>query len=359
MATRTQPDGRYTDEFGIERTRADDPGAVDKIRERSEWIDHLMRMQERYSSMGGNQYAAGITYFSVTAIFPILMLVFAAVSVVLANSPEVLDDIQARISESVDGELGEVINQVLVTAIDQRGAVAGVGAVTALWSGLGWMNNLRYGVSKMWKVDPTHVGNFVTKKLADLLGLVGLLLLLILAFGVTAIGASGLTQSILDAIGLGGIPGIQFLTWVAAALVGILANFIVMAWLVFYLPRTRVPRRSGLQAALIGALAFEVIKQLASLIASNALSNPAGATFGPIIALLVVLYLVWRVLLYVSAWAATTEESLQEADVPVPEPAVIRVRNEVREGPGTGVMVGAGAALGALGAGALALLRRK
>lgn len=359
MATRTQPDQRNIDEFGIERTRTDDPGAVDKIRQRAEWIDHLMRMQERYASMGGNQYSAGITYFSVLAILPILMLVVAAISTVLANNPEVLTDIQNTVSENVEGELGDIVNDILVAAIEQRGAIAGIGAITALWSGLGWMNNLRYGVSKMWKVDPTSVGNFVTKKIADLLGLLGLLLALVVAFAITAIGASGLTQDLLDLVGIGDIPGIRWITFAVALLVGILANFLVMAWLVFYLPRTKVPRRSGLIAALLGALGFEVIKQLGSLFASNALNNPAGATFGPIIGLMVVLYLVWRLLMYVSAWAATTRESLEEAEVPVPEPAVIRVRNEIQDQPNTGAAVGVGTALGVIGAGALALLRRR
>jgi len=128
---------------------------------------------------------------------------------------------------------------------------------------------------------------------------------------------------------------------------------------VFYLPRTKVPRRSGLQAALIGAVAFEVIKQLGSLFASNALSNPAGATFGPIIGLMVLLYLVWRLFMYVSAWAATTEESMQLAQMPAPEPAVIRVRQEIRRGPGAGTAAGLGAAAAAVGAGVIALLRRK
>jgi len=33
------------------------------------------------------------------------------------------------------------------TAIDQRNAVAGVGLVAALWSGVWWMSNLREAVS--------------------------------------------------------------------------------------------------------------------------------------------------------------------------------------------------------------------
>lgn len=71
MATRTSPDERNTDDFGIERINEDDPGFVDKMRDKYEWFDHIMRMQERFSSKGGNQLSAGITYFSVLSVFPI------------------------------------------------------------------------------------------------------------------------------------------------------------------------------------------------------------------------------------------------------------------------------------------------
>lgn len=359
MATSTQPDQRHSDEFGIERVHEDDPGAMDKARDKSELLDHTMRMQERYSSMGGNQYSAGITYFSVLSIFPVLMLLFAGVATFLASRPEMLTEVRDQIAGSVEGELGTLLNDILTTAIEQRGAVAGIGALTALWSGLGWMYNLRYGVSKMWKVDPTAVGNFFMNKLSDLLGLLGLFLALAAAFAVTAIGSSGATQYLLDLLGLGDIPGIRVITFLVALAVGLLANFLVMAWMIFYLPRTKVPRSSGLKAAVLGAVAFEVIKQLGTVFASNALSNPAGATFGPIIGLMVVLYLVWRIVMYVSAWAATTEESMRMAQMPAPEPAVIRVREELNRGPGAGTALGVGAAVGAAGAAALALLGRK
>lgn len=211
------------------------------------------------------------------------------------------------------------------------------------------MNNLRYGVSKMWRLDPTD-GNFAVKKILDLVGLLGLLLSFAVAFGITAVGSSGVTTRLLEVAGVDDAPGIQYVIKAVAILVGLLANFLVMAWMIIFLPRTHVPRRSGLQAALIGAVAFEIIKQLGSLFASNALSNPAGATFGPIIGLMVLMYLIWRVVLYVSAWAATTEESLAQTPLPAPEPAVIRVRNEVRQETFSPKVLGLGAALGAVGA---------
>lgn len=358
MATQTQPDERYTDSYGIERANADEPGMVDKVRDKAPVVDHAMRMQDRFASEGGNQFSAGITYFSVMSIFPLAMLLFAGLATLLAARPDLMDQIQQQIANSVPGEVGELVNDIVDQAIESRGAVAGVGALTALWSGLGWMNNLRAGVSAMWLVAPNDGGNFVMKKIKDLFALIGLLLALILAFAVTAIGSSSLTRDILEMLGIDGFPGMSLVIFLVGLLVGILANFLVMSWILLVLPRTKVPRKSGLQAALAGAVIFEVIKQLSTVIFGALLGNPAGAIFGPVIGIMLIFYLVWRVVMYLSAWAATTEEALAETPSQAPDPAVIHIRNDVRQGPEPTVLVGAGAAIGALGAGLLAWTRR-
>ncbi|OFS20217.1 YhjD/YihY/BrkB family envelope integrity protein [Corynebacterium sp. HMSC04H06] len=359
MAAKTTSRRENTDQYGIERTRQDEPGAVDKLRDKSRIVERTMRMQERYSAEGGNQFAAGITYYSVLAMFPILMLAMAAVAAVLANRPDLFEQVQDQITNAVDGDLGDTLNEVLQTAVDQRGAMFGIGGITALWSGLGWMNNLRVGISAMWRIDATEGGNFVVKKLNDLIGLIGLLLAFAVAFGVTAAGTSGLTQKVFEWVGIESFPGMNFVLFATGLVVGLIANFLVIWWLVVVLPRTKVPTKSGLQGALLGAIAFEVIKQLSTVIMSSATGSPAGAVFGPVIVLMIVMYLIWRVVLYVSAWTATTDESLAQTPLPAPEPAVIRVRNEIHEGPNTGVTLGAGAAMGAAAAGILALLNRK
>ena len=348
-----------TDEYGVERASSDEPGFIDAYRQKWGWFNHLMLMQERYATMGGNQYSAGITYFSVLSVFPILMLVFAAAGFILAARPEDLTSLQELVTENLSGDIGEQVNAVIDTAIHQRGAVAGVGALTALWSGLNWMNHLRYGVSKMWKYDPTG-GNFVFNKLRDLVLLISLLVALIIAFGITAVGSSGLTEHLLELVHLDEIPGIGLLTRAVAIALGILANYVVFFYLIATLPRGTVPKKSAARAAIIGALAFEVFKQLGSLFFSSAVKNPAGATFGPIIGVMVLMYFTWRILLYCSAWAATTKQSLAEAQLPAPAPAVIQVRQEVNATPSgraAGAMVGLGAAVGA--AATLIGVRRK
>ena len=361
MAATTQADPARTDRFGIERSRKDEPGAVEKVRERSPFIDHIMRMLDRYGAQGGNQFAAGITYYSVLAIFPIFMLLVAGAAAVLANRPDLFAQLQDRISEQFSGDLGNTINQVLETAVAQRGAMFGIGGLTTLWSGLGWMNNLRIGISAMWNIDANEGGgNFFTKKLSDLLGLIGMLVALILAFGVTAAGSSGLTQRVFELVGIESFPGMNQVIFVVGLAVGLLANFLVFWWLIMILPRTKVPVRSGLIGAVIGAVGFELIKQLSTVVMSSAAGNPAGAVFGPVIVLMVVMYLIWRIVLYVSAWTATTNESMELSEpVPAPGPAIIRVRNEVKKGPNSGAMLGAGAALGAASAAIIALARKQ
>ena len=361
MATSTSTRKAYTDEHGIERaSKQQKKGAADELQQKAPAVGHLMRMQERFGSEGGNQFAAGITYFSVLALFPLLMLLFAGLGFFLNARPELMHEIQDQITQSLDGELGEMVNGIIESAIAQRGAVAGIGLLTTLWSGLGWMNNLRVGISAMWKIDPNEGGNFITKKLWDLVGLIVLIVLLIVAFGVAAIGTSGWTTELMERFGIGDFAGARFLVWLVGFAVSILANFIVMVWLMMFMPRTKVPVKSGLKGALLGAVLFALIQQFATVIISSATGNPAGAIFGPIIALMVVLYLIWRVVLYVAAWTATTEESLKAAPAEAPPPAVINVRagasGQTRNTDKTG---GVGAALGAIGAGITSLIPRR
>ncbi|MCS4489526.1 inner membrane protein YhjD [Corynebacterium sp. ES2794-CONJ1] len=360
MATNKHPVRTKEDEYGIERATEDKKGLMDKYRAKWGWFDHVMLMTERYTQNGGNQFAAGITYFSVLSMFPILMLIFAGIATVLASRPELLADINERITAQVSGQMGETLNEIIDTAIEQRGAMFGIGGITALWSGLNWVFHLTTGISMIWNY-PIKEENFFKTKLNDFIRLIALLVLMIVAIGITVIGSSGLTSQLIEFLGLEDIPGIQWMTTVVALALGILANFLVFFWLMKRLPRGPVPMKSAFHASIIGALAFEVFKQLGSLFFSNALSNPAGATFGPIIGVMVLFYFIWRIVLYCSAWAATTPEALAIAKLDPPPPAIIRVREQVKVTPlaSSSGAIGSGLALGAAVTGVVSFFLKK
>ena len=73
-----EPDGDNKPSF-LERQRAAHPS-----------FDRLMRAADRYQSQKGDYYAAGLTYFTVLAIVPIIMVGFSLVGFVLAGRPELL-----------------------------------------------------------------------------------------------------------------------------------------------------------------------------------------------------------------------------------------------------------------------------
>ena len=68
------------------------------------WFDHVMRAQQRYNDCKGDFYAAGITYFTIFALFPLLMVGFAIGGFVLASRPRAAgpleDQIRARSAAS-------------------------------------------------------------------------------------------------------------------------------------------------------------------------------------------------------------------------------------------------------------------
>nr|WP_120491080.1 YhjD/YihY/BrkB family envelope integrity protein [Corynebacterium lactis] len=341
MASSTQKDPKKIDHYGIERVHADEPGAVDRLREKWGWFDHLMRMQERYSEQGGNFFAAAVTYFSVLSIFPLIMTAFAILALILRGNAELLAQIQSFITHSIDGSMGDTINSIIEGAIDQAGGVFTVGFIATLWSGLGWMGNLRMAVTQLWK-RPLADSNFVLGKIRDLIRLIGMLVMIVLTFAVTAVGTSGLTTSLLDKIGLGEIPGITVITGLLAVVLGLIANWLLFLWMLKALPRGGAPLRAAAKGAIIGAIGLEVVKQLGSVFFSNALSNPAGAVFGPVIGLMVIFYLIWRITMYATAWTATTEEALREEPIDAPAPAIINVRAEAARPGGINRIFGRG-----------------
>jgi membrane protein len=124
----------------------------------------------------------------------------------------------------------------------------------------------------------------------------------------------------------------------------------VISWL----PRKLVPLHRSLHAGLLAAVGFELFKQVASIYLQSVLRGPAGATFGPLLGLMVFAYATARLILFAAAWAATSEESLAAegsaaAPVPPPAPAQIVARVQVHKGIQISGAIAA-VALGALGA---------
>jgi membrane protein len=329
----------------------DKPGFVDRLRARLPWFDHTMRAQQRYNDCKGDFYAAGITYFTIFALFPLLMVGFAIGGFVLAGQPDLLVEVENRIRGAVSGDLGQQLVQLMDSAIDSRGTVGVIGLATAAWAGLGWMANLREALSQMWGLYRNEQDGFIKTKLSDLGALFSAFVAIVLTVVLTALGNTSVMRTVLDWFGIPDAPVLSVVLRVASIVMSVLVSWLLFTWIIARLPRESISLRSSVRAGLIAAVAFEVFKLVASLYLRSVVTGPAGATFGPVLGLMVFAYITSRLILFATAWAATTPENMGEDVVPAPEPAVIRNRIITRPGLGplqTGAAVAAGA-LGALG----------
>jgi membrane protein len=334
------------------------PGVVDRLRARYGWFDHLMRAQGRYQDSKGDFYAAGITYFTVFALFPLTMVGFSVGGFVLANRPDLLEDLEGRIRTAVSGDMGRQVIEVMNSAIESRTSVGLIGLATAAWAGLGWMNNLREALSQMWGLQRGEQSGFIGTRLSDLLALVSTFVALAVTIGLTALGDKQLMRGVLNWLQVPELPGLSFGLRVASLLVSVLVSWLLFTWIIARLPRESISVRSSVRAGLLAAVAFEIFKQVGSIYLKSVVNGPAGATFGPVLGLMVFAYITARLILFSTAWAATSRDNMLAAPVNPPNPAQITTRVQVRGGVGLPGAVAA-AAVGALGAVGLSQLRRR
>jgi membrane protein len=328
-----------------------------RIRARYGWVDRVVVANERYNACNGDFFAAGITYFTIFALFPLLMVGFAAAGFVLSRSPELLADTQDRIRTAVPGDSGRQLIDLMDWAIESRTSVGVIGLVLAAWAGLDWIAKLREALSEMWdqRLEPD---GFVRAKLLDLAAMVSLVVPIALTICVAVAGDPAVIAHILSWVGIHDLPLLDAVLQVVSRLVAVLVSWLVFTWVIARLPRESISFASAMWAGLIAAVGFEVFKQIAAVYLRSVLTSPAGAVFGPVLGLMVFGYITARLILFATAWAATSPENLAAAPVGPPDPAVITPRVQVDEGLTTRQAVGA-SVVGALGALGVSRLSRR
>lgn len=333
------------------------PSLLERLRAAHPWLDHLIRAAERYQKQRGDYYAAGITYFSVLALFPLLMVAFAAVGFVLSGHVDLLDEVRRSVTKNVPGSMGQTINNLIDSAIDSRTTVGVIGLLGGLYAGLGWMGNLRAALTAQWEQQRKGPG-FLRTKVSDLVALAGLGVALLVSLGVSALGSGSIARRVLRALGLATAPGVGVGLTVLSVVVAVAASWALFTWVIARLPREPVAFRSAVRAAFAAAVVFEVLKRIGAFYLERVLSGPAGVAFGPILGLMVFAYLTARIVLLCTAWAATSPESMRMAVVPPPPPAVISPV-VVAEQPHPALTRLAWLGAGAVAASGLRLLRRR
>jgi membrane protein len=333
------------------------------------WIAHVLRAYKRYKDTNGDHMAAAITYFSFLAIFPLLLLAISVGGFVLANNAGLTGDLKEQIAENVPGSFGQQLSDSVQTLIDNRSSIGIVALLGVAYSGLGWIGNLRTGLQVVWSREQEKE-NFLKAKLGDLLVLVGLGLGIVVSLALTS-GGTAVADQLVKAVGLDGTPGMSTLLAVLGIALALAADTLIFMWLFVRLPRRKVRYKTVVRGAVFAAVGFEVLKVVGTYYVARVGSSPTYGAFGSVIGILVWIDLVSRFLLFSAAWTATGQQPPEmdedtpeegfatpvdrkpaagEVVGPAPVAAVPEKRDPPRPAAVAGVLVGAGAAVGATAA---------
>ena len=281
---------------------------------RARWpgVDHAVRAFDRHSAVLGGQVAAGITYFGFLSFFPLLALAFAVVGYVSVVYPDAREGITSAVQSAFPSLIGPGAGQIDIDDVVAAKAGAGVlGLAGLLYAGLGWVDSLRDGLRIVFgTIDDSPP--FVRKKLIDLVVLI-LLGLAVLGSIVVSSLATAATALVLGWVGLADSLAATALLKVLAVVLAVAFDTVVLGILLTRLSGAGLSWRQVGSGAVLGAVGFEVLKLLGTFLIGRTTDNPAYATFGVVVGLLIWINLVSRLLVYTAAWTATRPYSLVPA----------------------------------------------
>ncbi|WP_407550277.1 YihY/virulence factor BrkB family protein [Streptomyces sp. Pv4-95] len=267
---------------------------------------HLWRAYERMLRVHWTRLAAAITFTSFVALFPLLTVAAAIGAALLSESQ--LHTLQGRLAEQIPGISGQLD---LAGFVDNAGTVGLIAGAALLLTGIGWVEALRDCLRAVWEKDDEGA-NFFVSKLRDgalLLGLGGVALL---SVGCSIFASSAVGKAA-DAIGLpqGGIG--SSLLAAAGFCIAVLADFLLLVYVLTKLPGAEPPRRAVVVAGLIGAIGFEVLKLLISGYLQGVASRSMYGAFGTPIALLLWINFTAKLLVFCASWTATQHPDSEAA----------------------------------------------
>ncbi len=271
------------------------------LRQKRPALDHLIRAFGRYTADAGDRQAAAVTFFGFLSFFPILALATTILSYVLGD--DAVDTVVEQVNAYAPG-LAEQLQLRDILSADRGAGLAGLASLAGLlYSGLGWVDALREAVRAVWHHN-VQEGNFLVKKLKDVVILLGLGATLILSVGISA--ASGAFSDVaLETVGLGDSVVATVFTYVLGIALGLLTSTAIFLFLFWRLPRVQSPFRRVIKGALLAGVLFEVLKRVGALYIERTTENPIYGIFAVVVGLLVWINVVSRMLLICAAWTVT------------------------------------------------------
>ncbi|MFE3636787.1 YihY/virulence factor BrkB family protein [Streptomyces sp. NPDC059168] len=265
---------------------------------------HAWRSYERLDRVKWTRLAAAMTFVSFVALFPLLTLAATVGAATLSQSQQ--RDLQDRIAEQIPGISEQLDIESLVANAGTVGVIAGA---LLLFTGMGWVGQVRDCLRAVWELPDSEENPFLAK-VKDAGVLLGLGGAVVATLAISTV-ASAMVGRLSDQLGLDRHGWGHVLLQVIAFVVAVVADFLLLLYVLTLLPGVEPPRRRLLVAALTGAIGFELLKLLLSGYIQGVASKSMYGAFGVPVALLLWINFTAKLVLFCAAWTATRSKDTE------------------------------------------------
>jgi membrane protein len=243
----------------------------------------LTETWEEFQKDEATERGAALAYYAMFSIFPLLILLLAALGFVTRYWDAAVDtqrEILTVVAQNFSPQLSAMLGDVLSGVQNKAGSATGIGILTLLIGASGVFQELETSFAQIWNTPlaPQQEGwgntlkVFLQERLFSFGMMLALGLLLLISLALT-----GITQALIGLLKnlpvIGGITG-----FILGLIVTCLFNTCIFALLFKYLPKAKVEWRDVLWGAFITAVVWEIAKRLLALyIAHSSYVNAYGA----------------------------------------------------------------------------------
>lgn len=239
----------------------------------------------RFSSARASLLAAGTTYYLFVAMFSVIAFGYGITSALGAD--QLATYLTEAIGEAFPGLLGDDgIDPEQLRTVGQATSI--VGLIGLLYGGGGAVVAAQQSIHAIYGA-PKDPRNVVVARLRAVAWLVLVAPLLVVTFAASSFTA-GVSDLVFDALGIEG-SGTRLLVGLGSIIVAVVVNAVIVYVLLANFGGIRPHRRALLIGAGVGAVVFELLKALLTLLISFTIDRPQYGALAAPIGILFVLFL--------------------------------------------------------------------
>ena len=293
---------------------------------RTPWTAHIIRATDRFNARMGSQLAGGITYFSVLTMIPVLAFGFSGLGFVLTVYRH---EWLVTIKDAALQEIGTVAGGKQAISLMERAlrdwqSVLWFALVSAIYSGSGWMGNLRGAIRAQWRpeFDLSPPGrHWAIEWLVNLFYFVCLIAALAFFFTVTIL-AGNFAEDVVRWLGLGHGFWVRKALQLGAFVLTVALGSALFLFLYSRMPQYQAPHRDLLKGSIASGLALALLLNATTMLVSWFSRGLATIVFGNIVIIMIFFNMFARLILFGAAWIATSYQPAvprrySEVDLPL------------------------------------------